>query len=48
MCKKIYINNITLKNPVYLDYDLYSMQIGYTSVHKLETLQAIVIDSTLL
>ena len=35
-----------LKNCVYLDYDLYSMQIWYTSVHfKLvdrETLQVIV------
>ena len=28
------INNFTLKNCVYLDYDLYSMQI-YASVHKL-------------
>ena len=28
------MNNITLKTPVYLDYDVYSMQIWYTSVHK--------------
>ena len=29
------INNFMLKNCVYLDYDLYSMQILYASVHKL-------------
>ena len=28
------MNDFTLKNSVYLDYDLYSMQIFYTSVHK--------------
>ena len=28
------INDFTLKNCVYLDYDLYSMQIWYTLVHK--------------
>ena len=28
------INDFTLKNCVYLDYDLYCMQIWYTSVHK--------------
>ena len=33
MCKKI-INDFTLNICVYLDYDLYSMQIWYTSVHK--------------
>ena len=33
MCKKN-INNFTLNICVYLDYDLYSMQIWYTSVHK--------------
>ena len=33
MCKKN-INNFTLHICVYLDYDLYSMQIWYTSVHK--------------
>ena len=40
------INDFTLKHCVYLDYDLYSMQIWYTSVHfklvDLETLQVIV------
>ena len=34
------INNFTLKNCVYLDYDLYSMQILYTSVHKLNWLNS--------
>ena len=34
------INNFTLKNCVYLDYDLYSMQIFYTSVHKLNWLNS--------
>ena len=29
------INNFMLKNCVYLDYDLYSMQMLYASVHKL-------------
>ena len=33
MCKKN-INDFTLNICVYLDYDLYSMQIWYTSVHK--------------
>ena len=33
MCKKN-INNFTLHICVYLDYDLYSMQIWYTTVHK--------------
>ena len=33
MCKKN-INNFTLNICVYLDYDLYSKQIWYTSVHK--------------
>ena len=30
------INTLTLKNCVYLDYDLYSMPILYASVHKLK------------
>ena len=33
MCKKN-IYNFTLNICVYLDYDLYNMQIWYTSVHK--------------
>ena len=31
---RLNIDDFTLKNCVYLDYDLYSMQICYTSVHK--------------
>ena len=44
MCKKIL--RFYAKNCVYLDYDLYSVQIWYTSVHKwtgwTQTLQVIV------